>query len=432
MFYGVSVEIMSNHQDPYRGAFDQGPHIGGRSPAADAAPPVRPPAPPRAAEPAHTEAPDWPTEVHDAVDPAPAPPAQPYRAPQSGYDRQEHPAAAPPAPVSEVRRNTSSQAVRENLPVPSRRASSVEGSVELARLDVRRKKVPPKAGWRRGLHSVTRINLGPGKDETYSIALTEKVQRPIRTTFTIAVIGIKGGVGKTVVSEGLGSTLGVLRGDRVIAMDADPDGGNLIMRHGVENQLSILDLVDDTSVARYHDVRAHTSQTSATRLEVLAGPDYAGSDRSTDTADFQRALAILQEHYAAVVVDCGVSLKGDLISSVLAEAGALVVVTSASIDAMQETRDALAWLRTAGYQGLLDTAVLVINRNEPGRPNVDVAAATEQFSRTIKPARIFDLPFDRHLHEGKEITLELMSKKSRRRYLEIAAALSDLYPRTVN
>lgn len=430
---------MSNDQDPYRGAFDQGPHTGGlspqRSPAAEAAPPARPSAPPRAAEPTRTEAPDWPTEVHDAIDPEPPPPARPNRGPQSSYDTQEHPAAAAsptPASAPEARRNNSSHAARENLPVPSRRASSVEGSVELARLDVRRKKVPPKAGWRRGLHSVTRINLGPGKDEAYAIALTEKVQRPIRTTFTIAVIGIKGGVGKTVVSESLGSTLGVLRGDRVIAMDADPDGGNLIMRHGVENQLSILDLVDDTSVARYHDVRAHTSQTSATRLEVLAGPDYANSDRSTDTVDFQKALGILQEHYAAVVVDCGVSLKGDLISSVLAEAGALVVVTSASIDAMQETRDALAWLRAAGYQRLLETAVLVINRNEPGRPNVDVSAATEQFSRTIKPARIFDLPFDRHLHEGKEITLELMSKKSQRRYLEIGAALSDLYPRTVN
>ncbi len=427
---------MSNEQDPYRGAFDQGPHTGGLSPqrssVAEATPPPRPPAAPRAAAPPRTEAPDWPTEVHDPIDPESAPPAQPHRAPQNSYNLQEYPALTPqPAPVAEVRHNGNSHG-RENLPVPSRRSSSVEGSVELARLDVRRKKVPPKAGWRRGLHSVTRINLGPGKDETYAIALTENVQRPIRTTFTIAVIGIKGGVGKTVVSEGLGSTLGVLRGDRVIAMDADPDGGNLIMRHGMENQLSILDLVDDTSVARYHDVRAHTSQTSATRLEVLAGPDYARSDRSTDTGDFQKALAILQEHYAAVVVDCGVSLKGDLVSTVLAEAGALVMVTNASIDAMQETRDALEWLRAAGYQRLLDTAVLVINRNEAGRPNVDVAAASEQFSRSIKPTRIFELPFDRHLHEGKEITLELMSKKSRRRYLEIAAALSDLYPRTVN
>ena len=99
---------------------------------------------------------------------------------------------------------------------------------------------------------------------------------------------------------------------------------------------------------------------------------------------------------------------------------------------MHETRDALAWLRHAGYQRLLDTAVLAINRTESGRPNVDVAQAIEQFSREIRPDRIYELPFDRHLHEGKEITLELLNKKTRRRYLEIAAALSDLYPRTVN
>ena len=425
---------MSNPQDPYGGVFEQGPPAGGaphrRPPAAE--PPPAPAPPPRPAEQFHGDPPDWPTEVHPAVD---GPPPRHQSAPHRSYAPQDFPPPQPqyrPTPGLVEPRRGGHYAGGDALPVPARQPATVEGSVGLDRLDVRRRKVPPKAGWRRTLHTLTRINLGPGKDESYEIGLVENVQRPIRTTFTVAVIGLKGGVGKTVVSEGLGSTLGLHRGDRVIAMDADPDGGNLIMRHGVENQLSIHDLVDDTSVVRYHDVRAHTSQNGKTRLEVLAGPDYAGSDRVIDTGDFQKALGILQEHYAVVVVDCGIGLKTELIRSVLAEAGAVVVVTSASIDAMHETRDALAWLRNAGYQRLLDTAVLAINRTEAGRPNVDVAQAIEQFSREIRPDRIFELPFDRHLHEGKEITLELLNKKTRRRYLEIAAALSDLYPRTVN
>ena len=38
------------------------------------------------------------------------------------------------------------------------------------------------------------------------------------------------------------------------------------------------------------------------------------------------------------------------------------------------------------------------------------------------------LPFDRHMHEGKEIGLEKLSKDSRRCYLEMAAVLADMFP----
>ncbi|ORB77182.1 MinD/ParA family ATP-binding protein, partial [Mycobacterium timonense] len=75
--------------------------------------------------------------------------------------------------------------------------------------------------------------------------------------------------------------------------------------------------------------------------------------------------------------------------------------------------------------------VLVINHTERGKPNVEVPKAVEQWSRQIRSERIVVLPFDPHIHEGKEIILELLSKKSQRRYLEIAAMLADMFPKTV-
>jgi len=38
------------------------------------------------------------------------------------------------------------------------------------------------------------------------------------------------------------------------------------------------------------------------------------------------------------------------------------------------------------------------------------------------------LPFDRHVHDGKEISLDRLSKESRRSYLEMAAVLADVFP----
>lgn len=305
----------------------------------------------------------------------------------------------------------------------------VPGLVELDQLQVRRKSVPAKQGWRGVVHNVTRINLPPGPDETYELALKERVQRMVRTTFPITVMGVKGGVGKTVVTEVLGSTFSAVRGDRVIAVDLDPDAGNLISRHGRESGLSIADLAAERSASRYLDVRAHTSQSKATRLEVLTGPDFVSTPAPLQESQLDAVMPILGEHYSVVLIDTGTGLKTNLMAAVLRQSRALVMVSSASIDSLEETQVSLEWLRHNGYQQLLDTMVLVINNVQRGKPNVSLDRAVKQFGRQIGRERIFVMPFDNHIFEGRQITLELLSAKTRRRYLELAARIAELFPR---
>jgi MinD-like ATPase involved in chromosome partitioning or flagellar assembly len=176
-------------------------------------------------------------------------------------------------------------------------------------------------------------------------------------------------------------------------------------------------------------VRAHTSQNKATRLEVLTGPDFVSTRKPLQESELDAVMPILGEHYSLVLMDTGTGLKTNLMTSILGQSRALVVVSSASIDALEETQVTLDWLRHNGYQQLLDTAVLVINTTVRGKLNVDVDKAVERFSRQIRAERIVVCPFDTHIHEGKEITLELLSPKSRRRYLELAAAVADLFPK---
>jgi MinD-like ATPase involved in chromosome partitioning or flagellar assembly len=305
------------------------------------------------------------------------------------------------------------------------------GPVALDFLNIKRRQVPAKKGWRAALHKATRINLGPGRDERYELDLRDRVGRIVRTTFPIAVLNLKGGVGKTVVCETLGSTFAAVRGDRVIDVDLDIDAGNLIDRHGRQSSLSLLDLAADTSVTRYLDVRAHTSMNAA-RLEVLAAPDYARTDRVVERDDFLNAMTILRGHYSLVLIDCGTGMNSPVMDAVLRESRALVAVCSASIDAMKETDILLERLHHNGFQRLLESTVLAINHTEPGRPNVLVDKAIAQFSRHVPRERAIVLPFDPHIREGKEIILELLSRKSQRRYLEMAAALSELFPRAAD
>ncbi|SLJ66350.1 ESX-1 secretion-associated protein EspI [Mycobacteroides abscessus subsp. abscessus] len=83
------------------------------------------------------------------------------------------------------------------------------------------------------------------------------------------MLSLKGGVGKTTTTMGLGSIFASIRGDRVIAVDANPDFGTLSQRVPLQTRSTVRDLLLDPSIERYSDVRRHTSQATS-RLEVLA------------------------------------------------------------------------------------------------------------------------------------------------------------------
>jgi MinD-like ATPase involved in chromosome partitioning or flagellar assembly len=284
--------------------------------------------------------------------------------------------------------------------------------------------VPTKFSWRRLLSRLTGIDLGPSKDQVHELELRDRVRVPVGSAFPIAVLNLKGGVGKTAVVEALGSTFAHARYDRVIAVDVD--AGDLADRHGSRNPLSMADLLA-ARVTRYPDVRAHTSR-NRSGLEVLGLPDYAHSDWRIERDDVVRAFSILRNHYGVLLMDCSKALKSAAVEAVLLESRALVVVTNASMDAIKKTRTTLEWLAQNGYRKRIESTVLVINHTERGKPSASVTSGLAQLSEQFSPERVVELPFDRHVHEGREIALKRLSKQSRRRYLEVAAALAEMFP----
>ena len=296
-------------------------------------------------------------------------------------------------------------------------------SLDEPQLDVR-----PQFSWRKWVSRLTGIKLASEKERAYELELKDRVGASVGGAFPIAVLNLKGGVGKTAVVEALGSTFADARRDRVIALDLDT--GDLADRHGRRHSLSMFDLLADASVTRYLDVRAHTYM-NGSKLEVLGVPDYAQSAWRIERDDFVKAFSLLRNHYSVVLMDCGTALKSPVMEAVLRESRALVVVSSASIDSIRKTRTALEWLRHNGYLKLVESTVLAINHIERGKPDALVSRELEQLAGQVPGGHVVNLPFDPHVHEGKEIALERLSKKSRRRYLEMAAALADMFPKRV-
>ncbi|WP_231984121.1 AAA family ATPase [Mycobacterium sp. E342] len=79
---------------------------------------------------------------------------------------------------------------------------------------------------------MTRINPGLSPDEKYELELYRRIRRNPSGSHRIAVVGLKGGAGKTTLTVALGSVLAQVRSDRILAFDADADSGNLADRAG--------------------------------------------------------------------------------------------------------------------------------------------------------------------------------------------------------
>lgn len=285
-------------------------------------------------------------------------------------------------------------------------------------LDEREGEESSGSAWRTLLRRIT----GLGKGSAYEETLRERVRTPTGGAFPIAVLNLKGGVGKTSVVEALGSTFAAAREDRIIAVDVDE--GDLAERHGRRNTLSMAELLTDETVGQYADVRAHTYMNSF-GLEALSLPDYARTDWRLERHDVVKVLSILRNHYSVILVDCVKALNSAVMEAVLPESRALVAVTGTSIDTLRTTRTTLDWLSNNGYGRLITSTVLAVNHVQPAK--VDSVSMKELEQLSARVAATVVLPFDRHIDQGKVIALDRLSRESRRCYLEMAAALADMF-----
>ncbi|WP_444542550.1 MinD/ParA family ATP-binding protein [Gordonia effusa] len=295
---------------------------------------------------------------------------------------------------------------------------------------IHRSKKAPQSGWRRAVHSATAgvVNLGDSAQQQHIDQLIERVRQPIRGDFRLAVLSLKGGVGKTTTTIGLGSTFASLRGDRVIAVDANPDLGTLASRVPQQTASNVRGLLNDPNVARYSDVRAHTSQAES-RLEVLASERDPAISEAFSEDDYRRVVGILRNHYNIVLTDCGTGLMHSAMKGVLGLAHGIVLVTSPAIDGAQSASATLDWLNHHGYERLVSQSVVVISSSTPGSPPVDIDMMAQHFLGRTRAVQV--IPYDSHLAEGAQVDLELVGRDTRTALIELAATIADSFPVTV-
>ncbi|MEJ2888387.1 MinD/ParA family ATP-binding protein [Actinomycetospora aeridis] len=294
---------------------------------------------------------------------------------------------------------------------------------------LRPSKRPPQTGWRRALFlgSGGLINPGESVGDAARRELIARVNQPLHGCYKIAMLSLKGGVGKTTMTTTLGSTFASLRGDRVIAVDANPDRGTLSQKIPLETTATVRHLLRDANrVRRYSDVRAYTSQ-GPSRLEILASEQDPAVSEAFSEVDYRRTVTLLEHFYNVVLTDCGTGLMHSAMKGVLDVADSLLIVSSASIDGARSASATLDWLDAHGYRDLVSRSVAVINYVRRSSGNVDLDRVSDHFAARCRA--VVRLPFDPHLEEGAEIELDKLASRTRAALLELAATVADDFGR---
>jgi MinD-like ATPase involved in chromosome partitioning or flagellar assembly len=389
------------------------------------APPSLRPHPEAAAPPLRPEREAGSAWLRPDPEAAPPPLRRPPEAASPWFGPDPEPAApwlrpepeAGPAPVSqpppeEFAQRPTSDALTSEVLLPGKRAT-------------------PDGGWRRTVYRATGglVRVGESSASLRRRELVSRIRTPVAGGHhRVAVLSLKGGVGKTTVTVGLGATLASLRGDRVIAVDGNPDRGTLSDKVTLETTATIRDLLNQRAmVSRYADVRALTSQ-APSRLEILASDRDPGVSVAFSADDYRAVVGVLEHYYSICITDCGTGLLHSAMAGILELADQVVLVSSPSVDGARSASATLDWLEAHEYGDLVRGGVVVLSGvRRKSRSAVDLDRLEQHFA--ARSRAVVRIPYDTHLEEGAEVQLDYLNSDTAEAYLTLAALVADGFAR---
>ncbi|ANY05820.1 MinD/ParA family ATP-binding protein [Pseudonocardia sp. HH130630-07] len=254
--------------------------------------------------------------------------------------------------------------------------------------------------------------------ERHHTALLDEVAAPLTGPVRVAVMSLKGGVGKTTVAAGLGLTLSEHRGDRIAAVDVSPDPGTLADRlapggAGAREQLAGRERVE--TLAELVSLSG-----LAGRLTVVGATTDSEVGSAFDTDQYHRVDAHLSRFFDVVIADCGPAVRHGAARAVVDAADVVVVVGSFAIDDASRAAATVRWLTAEGFstQARAAHVVLTADRHAPDVSPGRVRSHFEHHARSV-----LTLPDDPHLRSGGPIAYDRLQDRTRTRFLELAASI---------
>ncbi|TGN87893.1 topoisomerase II [Streptomyces griseoluteus] len=354
--------------------------------------------------------------------PQPGPPA-----PQPGYGFPQGPEGQPPA---DPRAGAAwPQPVQHDQRQPTHPGAAPLGYTAAVELSSDRllnnKRQKTRSG--RPAAAASRFKLGGKKEEAERQRKLELIRTPVLSCYRIAVISLKGGVGKTTTTTALGSTLASERQDKILAIDANPDAGTLGRRVRRETGATIRDLVQAIPhLHSYMDIRRFTSQ-APSGLEIIANDVDPAVSTTFNDEDYRRAIDVLGRQYPIILTDSGTGLLYSAMRGVLDLADQLIIISTPSVDGASSASTTLDWLSAHGYADLVSRSITVISGVRETGKMIKVDDIVAHFETRCRGVVV--VPFDEHLSAGAEVNLDMMRPKVREAYFTLAAMVAEDFVR---
>jgi chromosome partitioning protein len=219
---------------------------------------------------------------------------------------------------------------------------------------------------------------------------------------TVAVLSLKGGVGKTTVALGIASAA-LRRGTRSLLADLDPQGNATASLDPPLTEATLVDVLETPRRAVLEQAIAPSSWNE--RLDVLVGSEELEllnepGESGQRTGNLARALQELQtgpslreDPYELAVLDCPPSL-GRLTRSALIAADSALLVTEPTMYAVagaERALEAIEHIRAEHNPNLRPVGVLVNRlRVRSYEHQYRIAELRESFGRLVMPTAIPD------------------------------------------
>ncbi|MFJ1643608.1 SCO5717 family growth-regulating ATPase [Streptomyces sp. NPDC088258] len=285
----------------------------------------------------------------------------------------------------------------------------------------------PKAKSSRPTSGGSRFRIGGKAAEAERQRKLDLIRTPVLSCYRIAVISLKGGVGKTTTTTALGSTLATERQDKILAIDANPDAGTLGRRVRRETGATIRDLVQAIPhLHSYMDIRRFTSQ-APSGLEIIANDVDPAVSTSFNDEDYRRAIDVLGKQYPIILTDSGTGLLYSAMRGVLDLADQLIIISTPSVDGASSASTTLDWLSAHGYADLVQRSLTVISGVRETGKMIKVDDIVQHFETRCRGVVV--VPFDEHLAAGAEVDLDMMRPKTREAYFHLSALVAEDFVR---
>lgn len=291
---------------------------------------------------------------------------------------------------------------------------------------VRARATAPRQGWRAAVYGMTggRWNPGLSSSEQRLIEQQRKIRTPMDGPHSVVVSSLKGGVGKTTISALLGLFLAEGRGERVVAVDANPDAGTLGDRLVGETeaaQLTVRKLLHNLDQVRsFSDLSRYVHLVD--RLQVVTSEQEPEESEAFSQRDYEAVLDVLSRFAQVLLTDSGTGITHSAMQGGLTRCDSLVIVGSLTQDAANRAARTLDWLATRRWRHLAEKAVVVLSQDRSSA-FIDERPILEHFQSRCRA--VLTLPADPHLQAGGQIDLEALRPSTRDAAMEIAATVAE-------